>query len=65
MAVIAVFVVPLVVITLILIPLVYYYGENHGLFYLLVINIIMGSVFTLTYYIIVEEALPVFMHHLK
>ena len=65
MAVIAVFIVALAGITLGLIPLVYYYGENHGLFYLLVINSIIGSVFTLTYHIIVNETLPVFMHHLR
>lgn len=65
MAVIAVFVVAVVGISLGLVPLVYYYGENNGLFDLLVINSIIGSVFTLSYHIIVNETLPVLMHRLK
>ena len=54
MAVIAVFVVAVVGISLGLVPLVYYYGENNGLFDLLVLNSIIGSVFTLSYHIIVN-----------
>ncbi|MGC8609387.1 MAG: APC family permease [Thermoplasmata archaeon] len=65
MAVIAVFVVAVIGIGFGLIPLVYYYGENNGLYYLLVINAIVGSTFTLLYHIIVNESLPVFMHKLK
>jgi APA family basic amino acid/polyamine antiporter len=65
MAVIAVFVVAVIGIGFGLIPLVYYYGMNHGMYDLLVINAIAGSTFTLLYHIIVNESLPVFMHKLK
>jgi len=62
MAVIAVFIVAVAGISFGLAPLVYYYGENDGLFYVLVINGLIGSIFTLLYHIIVNETLPVFMY---
>ncbi len=64
MAVIAVFVVAVAGISFGLAPLVYYYGEDDGLFYVLVINGLIGSIFTLSYHVIVNETLPVFMHKL-
>ncbi len=65
MAVITVFVIAIIGIGFGLIPLVHYYGENYGMYYLLVINAIVGSTFTLVYHIIINESLPFFMYRLK
>lgn len=65
MAVIAVFVTVVIGIILSLVSLVYYFGENNGLFYPIAIWGTAITIFTLVYHIIVNQTLAPFMHKVK
>lgn len=65
MAVLAVFVVVVIGIILSLVSLVYYFGEDNGLFLPIAIWGTAITIFTLVYHIIVNQTLTAFMQKLK